>query len=80
MAELNSRLEALERRLERAEAALRDWPPWTLLLPVVRTGVGGRGAAGRREGAGLSLGNRLWGARGEPGGGEGESLGEPLWG
>ncbi|XP_049653998.1 zinc finger protein 614-like isoform X1 [Accipiter gentilis] len=34
MAELNARLEALERRLERAEAALRDWPPWTLLLPV----------------------------------------------
>ncbi|XP_052665603.1 zinc finger protein 777-like isoform X2 [Harpia harpyja] len=34
MAELNARLEALERRLERAEAALRDWPPWTLLLPA----------------------------------------------
>ncbi|KAM6277045.1 zinc finger protein 777-like isoform 3-T3 [Spheniscus humboldti] len=35
MAELRARLEALERRLERAEAALRDGPPWALRLPAV---------------------------------------------
>ncbi|XP_072711081.1 zinc finger protein 783-like isoform X2 [Ciconia boyciana] len=35
MAELHGRLEALERRLKRAEAALRDGPPWALQLPAV---------------------------------------------
>ncbi|KAM6102623.1 zinc finger protein 783-like isoform 2-T2 [Theristicus caerulescens] len=35
MAELHGRLEVLERRLERAEAALRDGPPWGLRLPAV---------------------------------------------
>ncbi|XP_064911056.1 zinc finger protein 783-like isoform X3 [Columba livia] len=35
MAELHARLEELEQRLERVEAALRAGPPWALRLPAV---------------------------------------------
>ncbi|KAM9573415.1 zinc finger protein 777-like [Guaruba guarouba] len=35
MADVLAVLEALEQRLERAEAVLRDGPPWALLLPTV---------------------------------------------
>ncbi|XP_030337921.1 zinc finger protein 398-like [Strigops habroptila] len=35
MADLRAMLEALEQRLERTEAVLRDGPPWALRLPTV---------------------------------------------
>lgn len=39
------RLEELERRLERAEEALRNGPPWALQVPEVRSGPGADGTS-----------------------------------
>lgn len=55
MEELYARIEALERRLERAEEALRGWEAWGLRLPSVRPFSGG-GGKGRGEGVVVGLG------------------------
>lgn len=55
MEELYARIAALERRLERAEEALRGWEAWGLRLPSVRPFSGG-GGKGRGEGVVVGLG------------------------